>query len=113
MTRAAQLWIAALAGPIVWFASMLANFALTDKVCSWGGKGALFVIVVAALVLTGSAGLVAWRFWRQAGSEFPGEIAGSVGYRRTLALAGVLLSASFFVVIIAQAVPNLMLGGCE
>jgi len=43
----------------------------------------------------------------------PGEIGGAIAHARSLALAGVLLSAIFFLVIVAQAVPNVMLGACE
>jgi hypothetical protein len=32
---------------------------------------------------------------------------------RGLGLAGVLLSSMFFLVIVAQAIPNFLLGGCE
>ena len=113
MSRTVKSWIALLTGPVVWFASMLVNLGLTSQLCARGWKWLMFTIVVIALVVTALAGVLAWRLWRQAGLELPGESGGKVGARRTLGFAGVLLSAGFFVVIIAQLAPTLMLGGCE
>ena len=112
MSRAVRLWIAVLAGPVVWFASMLANFGFTGQICAHG-RAVLFAVTALALVLTASAGFSAWRFWREAGVELPGESGGLTACHRSMGLAGVLLSAMFFVVIVAQSVPNLMLKGCE
>ena len=58
-------------------------------------------------------GLLAWREWKQLGSELPGEGGGAIPRSRIMALAGMLLSAMFCLVIIAQAIPELMLGACE
>lgn len=113
MSRGVQLWLAVLTGPLVWFASLLANFALTPQVCEGGGTAMLFGVMAVSLVLTASAGLLAWRLWRRTGVELPGESGGAAGYRRTMGLAGVLLSAMFFLVILAQSVPTFLLRGCE
>jgi uncharacterized membrane protein len=50
------------------------------------------------LGLTGASGLLAW-------TQRNGD--------RRVALSGAAVSALFSVVIVAQAIPNLMLGGCE
>ena len=113
MTRELQLWIAVLLSPTVWLISFLANFALAPWACSLGWKPALFVVTGVSLALTAASGVLAWRLWRQVGVEMPGEIGGAIAHARSLALAGVLLSAMFFLVIVAQAVPNVMLGACE
>lgn len=113
MSRGSQLWLAVLAGPVIWFFSVLANFALATTSCITGWKAVLFVVVAIALIVTVCAGLLAWKLWRRAGAELPGESGGAVAYERTLSLAGVLLSAGFFVVIVAQCVPNLFFGACR
>jgi hypothetical protein len=113
MRRDTQLWFAVLIPSTVWLISFLANFALAPWVCARGWKPALFVVSVVSLAITAASGVLAWRLWRQVGTEMPGESGGAVAHARSLGLAGVLLSAMFFVVILAQSIPNLMLGACE
>jgi hypothetical protein len=84
--------------PIAWFASLGANFALAPLACSAHGKSILWLISATALGLAIASGLWAWTQ--------------RMLYRR-LAVAGALTSALFSIVIIAQAIPTLMLGGCE
>jgi hypothetical protein len=109
----AQLWIAIWMGPTAWLLSFLANFALAPWACSFGWKAALFVITAAALAITAASAVSAWKLWRRAGVELPGEMGGAVASARSLGLAGVLLNAMFFLVVLAQGVPNLILGACE
>lgn len=113
MSREKQLWFTVLAGPVVWFASLLAGFAIAPRACAHGARPLLLGVMAIALIVTASAGWLAWRLWRQSGVEMPGESGGTVTQHRGLGLAGVLMSALFVVVILAQQVPNLMLGGCE
>jgi hypothetical protein len=113
MRRDAQLWLSVLAGPTIWFAGMLANFALAPWACALGWKPALFAVTLVSLAVDAAAGLLAWRLWRGAGVEMPGEVGGAIAHERSLTLAGVLLSSLFFIVIVAQAVPNIILAGCD
>ena len=84
--------------PLAWFASLEANFALAPLACAGHQKSTLLLISVTALGLAAAGSLLAWT-QRSA-------------YRR-LALFGVASSALFTLVIAAQMVPNLILGGCE
>jgi hypothetical protein len=113
MRRDAQLWAAVLTGPTVWFLSLLTNFALAPWACALGWKPAEFAVAAVALAITVAAGLISWKVWRGAGLEMPGETGGAVARDRSLALAGVLLNGMFALVIIAQAIPNIVLGACE
>jgi hypothetical protein len=113
MKRATILWLALLAGPVLWFASMNANFALAPWACSLHWKPALFSVSVIAMVLTAASGWVSWREWQQIGREFPGESSGEVATSRVLASGGVLLNAMFFLVILAQGIAETLLGACQ
>jgi hypothetical protein len=84
--------------PLAWFTSLEANFALAPRACGGHGKGILLVVSAAALALAVTGGLLAWR---------------QQDTHRRLALAGAAISALCALVIVAQAIPNLMLGGCE
>jgi hypothetical protein len=84
--------------PLAWFASFGANFALAPLACSGHGKSILLLVSAAALVLALASGLLAWT---------------QRTLHQRLAVSGAVISALFCIVIVAQAIPNLMLGGCE
>jgi predicted permease len=84
--------------PIAWFASLEANFALAPLACAGHGKSMLLLVSAAALGLSVASGLLAWTQRK---------------FYRRLAVSGTVISTLFSLVIIAQAIPNLMLGGCE
>ena len=94
------LTTAVLASPLVWFASHSAQFALSPWTCPWRSNIALWLVVFVALLLDAGSGILAWK---QQPDVMP----------RWLSISGAALSAGFFVVIVAQAIPVLMLGGCE
>lgn len=103
MNRNLALWTGLLAGPIVWFFSLEAKFALAPWVCAFGWKPAAYAVSLAAFAITAGAGVIAWRQWQ----HVEGERA------QAMALGGVMLSAGFLVVLVAQALPELILAGCE
>jgi hypothetical protein len=107
------LWIGILAGPVIWLLSFQANFTLAPWACEFNTKIALFVVTILALVLVAASGLLAWREWSALGKAWPGESGDSLARSRIMAIGGVLLSAMFFLVVLAQSIPELMLGACE
>jgi len=84
--------------PIAWAASLGANFALAPLACAGHGKGLLLLVSTLALSMAAAGGVLAWT---------------QRSLNRSLALSGAVLGAFFAVVIVAQALPNLLLGGCE
>jgi hypothetical protein len=96
--KAAALATGLILAPIAWFISLEANLALAPRACAGNGKSTLLLVSAVALCLAAISGLLAWT---QRGSN------------RRLAVSGTVISALFAVVIVAQAIPNLMLGGCE
>jgi hypothetical protein len=113
MTRDLALWTGILAGPIVWLVSFEATFALVPWACLFQAKLALYIVRILALALAAGSGLLAWRQWSELGREQPGEGAGALPRSCVMALGGVLLSSLFFIVILAQAIPELILRPCE
>jgi hypothetical protein len=113
MTRNLALWTGILAGPIVWLVSFEATFALVPWACLFQAKLALYIVRILALALAAGSGLLAWRQWNELGREQPGEGAGALPRSRIMALGGVLLSSLFFIVILAQAIPEVILRPCE
>ena len=97
MKQAAVITGLALA-PMAWFVSMEVNFALAPMACTGQGKSTLLLVSAAALILALAGILVAWT---------------QRDVRRRMAFSGAVMSALFALVIIAQAIPNVLLRGCE
>jgi hypothetical protein len=113
MTRDLALWTGILAGPIVWLISFEANYALNPWACIFETKLALYIVSLVALIISAASGLLAWRQWKELGAEWPGEAGGTLARSRIMAISGVLLSAMFSLVIVAQAIPEIFLEACQ
>jgi cytochrome bd-type quinol oxidase subunit 2 len=84
--------------PLAWVLSVGINFALAPLACAGHGKGMLLLVSAVALALSATGGLLAWTQHND---------------HRRLAIAGAVFSSLLALVIVAQAIPNLILGGCE
>lgn len=84
--------------PLAWFASLEANFALAPLACGTRGTSLLLLVSLVAFVLSIASSVLAWT---------------QRTLHRRLALSGAVISAFFALAIVAQAIPNLILGGCE
>ncbi|MBV9508452.1 MAG: hypothetical protein JO323_25980 [Acidobacteriia bacterium] len=113
MKRDVLLWLAILTGPVIWMVSFGANFALAPWACSLQWKPALYVVSASALLLTAGSGVLAWFEWQRIGREFPGETDGVVPRSRALASGGVIVNATFALVIVSQFIVEVILGACD
>jgi uncharacterized membrane protein YidH (DUF202 family) len=113
MKRDLLLWTAFLAGPLVWFLSFGARWSLSGWVCAFNWKPALFVIAAVSVMLVAGAGMLAWTEWQRVGREMPGEAGGAIPRSRTMAMMGLVLCIFSIMLIVAQAIPEVILGVCE
>ncbi len=113
MKREIALWAGILVGPVTWFLSMLANFALAPWACTLAWKPALFAVSILALLITAGSGLLSWAEWQRLGREEAGEAGTVVARSRALAIGGILLSGFTSLVIVAQFLPHIILGACQ
>lgn len=107
------LWAGLLIAPIGWFASLQINYMAVAQHCAPGGRFVLPLTTVAALILVGSGGALAWRCWRQSGRTWPTDMEGAPSRRRFLAVLGLFTSSLFALAVIAQAIPGLVLQPCQ
>jgi hypothetical protein len=107
----AAIAVAALASPVIWFVSEWAAFALAPLTCSARSNAALWIVAVVALLLVCGSGFVAWTQWNERQPD--GDQPSGAVMPRWLAISAVVLSGSFIIVIVAQTIPSLILGGCE
>ena len=107
------LWASVLTGPIIWFVQMQLKYQMVAPACQSGNQLLLHMIALVALIITAGAGLLGWRLWRETGRELPNEAAGVMPRSRFMAFCGLILSITFFLVIIAQEIPDLFVSACE
>jgi hypothetical protein len=107
------LWISVLGGPIVWLVSFEARFALVPWACTFQSKAALFGVFLAALALCAVGATIGWRQWRALGENRPTSEGGAFWRSNFMAIGGMALSAGCGMILVAQAIPEFMLGACQ
>ncbi|HXH12048.1 MAG TPA: hypothetical protein VNP04_20065 [Alphaproteobacteria bacterium] len=108
----ALLWIGVLAGPLAWFLHQQVSYVLATLRCSDAAMLVLHVATAMALLIALAGGGIAWTSWRRTDGEWSARGGGTVARSRFMALGGLLLSALFFLVIVAQGLPNFFLSPC-
>ncbi|HMF78535.1 MAG TPA: hypothetical protein VK604_22950 [Bryobacteraceae bacterium] len=99
-----------LTGPIVWFLNLEATYMLASLTCAGQGKTVLYLISALSLAATLVATGFCWSQWRRLEST-PSTLV--LSRKRGMALGGAGLGGLSFLVILAQAIPNVMLEGCK
>lgn len=105
--------IAILSRPIVWLISFEANFALVPWTCIWQGKLLLYLVSLAAFLISAGAGLLAWRLWGEFGREADPRGCDTLSRSRIMAFGGVMISSMCCLLIVAQATAESILGACQ
>lgn len=113
MNRNLALWTGLLGGPIIWMCSFEARFALAPWACTFQNKWALYGVALAALILCGGCALLSWQHWKALGEQGPSSAGDTVARSNFMAISGVVISAGCGMVVIAQAIPEFMLGACQ
>lgn len=113
MNRNLALWLGVLGGPITWLCSFEARFALAPWACTFQSKAALFGVAFAALVLCAASWSLAWREWKALGEHGPSSEGGALPRGTFMAIGGIVLSAGCFMIVLAQSIPEFVLGVCE
>jgi hypothetical protein len=108
-----SLWTGIVAGPLIWLVYLEASYALTPSACIAGNKQILGASTLAALLAIALTVWVAWRSWRASGATTATEAGNPATRSRFMALAGLGLSALSFLVVLASAIPIVVLGACD
>ena len=107
------LWVAVLAGPILWLLSFQAKFSWNPWACASQAKLILFLISLVAFLLTAGAGFLAWRQWYALGHQSTVDAGATLSRSRFMALGGLVFSAGFCLVMVAQVIPDLLFEVCQ
>jgi hypothetical protein len=111
--RDVVLWIPVLAGPLAWVLTEQLSYMLAPTACWQGSFLILGLVPLGTLSIVLAGALLARNRWKRqpAGSTEEGDARESRS--RFLALAGFWLCVSFALVILATAVPDLILRVCD
>ncbi len=102
--------MALLAGPLAWLVDLEASYALAHRACGGRVRLALHALSAGGLAVAAGAGVRAGVAWRRA-RRFPA--AGAPGRARFMAAVGLGVSGLAVLLLLAAAVPKLLLAGCE
>lgn len=108
----AALWFAVLTGPLAWMFGLNAQYGLVRVACAKQNMLYLHGLSVLTLALALAGGWVAWREWKRAGAEPPGEGGGTLPRSRFMTALGLLSSALFSLAILAQWAASFFLNPC-
>jgi hypothetical protein len=107
------LWAGVLLPPLAVLANLEVAYALVPVACSDGNRLLVHLVHLVCLLIVVTGGGFALRSWRACGETWPGEQGGKVGRSRFMAGLGLLLSAMFLLVILAQWIPSVVLNPCQ
>ena len=107
-------WFAVLAGPLAWATDDAVALTLTRRVCATHGAGLLLVSSAVALAVAATGLVVAVRLAKQ-DRQRSGQ--NGVSMQRTdlgrfVTLSGIAASGGFMLVIVAAALPRLLIDPC-
>ena len=107
------LWVGLLLAPIAFLLNLETAYALVPTACSSHRELPVHLVHLGCLLLAAGGLLTAWRSWRTLGATWPGEAGDPLARSRFLAGTGLLVSAMFVLVILAQWIPSLLLDPCQ
>jgi hypothetical protein len=109
----AKLWFAFLAAPLAWLIDLEASYAAVQWACAHDRRSVLFAIPSAALAVIAVAAWLCWSAWNDLSRE-GGFDGGSVEDRSGfLALLGLMMSATFALLVITTFAARYLLSPCE
>lgn len=102
-----SLWLAMVGSPAIWLIQFQTIYMLVYPACGSHHNAVINATCAGFFLCIAVIAIVAWRNWSNA---HPAETAGRT--RRFMAMAGVLVSLLFLIVVIAQWIAALMIDPC-
>jgi len=109
MKQGLILWVLVFLGPAAWFVDLEANLAFSTQECAGPWTSAPAVVTIAAFLASGMSALLLWTRFRAMRQTQPPTLQ----VYKIVAVAGMLLSIAFAIVIIAESIPVWMLRNCQ
>lgn len=109
----AALLAGILGGPVAWLVDLDVSYALASQACRSGHLGVIRLVPCLSLLVVGGAVFAAWWSTRQTSRNAQDDGGRPDDRAHFMAVSGLVLSAVFALVIIAQAIPRFILGPCD
>jgi len=106
------LWGGILIAPAAYFFQLFVAYGMVNWVCRNGYSFLITLVTIIALSLSAFGAYLAWGCWKRVGTEYADDKGDAVNRSRFMAVSGLILSALFFVSILAQEIPNWIVGAC-
>lgn len=107
-----RLWLPILITPLLALFQLSANYALVPLACAKQQHAAIHAVAATAFVLALAGIWIAWRAWRDAGTQSPGDYGDAASRRRFLAVVGMSLSTLMALSIAAQWLTSAFIPPC-
>ena len=108
----ALLWFGMMGPPLAWAIGFSIDYGLVHLACAYQNMLPLHLVTLVTMAVVVAAGVVARREWRRAGGGEPTEAGGPIPRSRFMGMFGMLASAFFALLVLAQWVPKLFLNPC-
>jgi hypothetical protein len=107
------LWAGILAGPLVWLLDLQVSYSIVQWVCGGGPHVVLHLVSLGSLLLIAVAAFGSWSAlqWAARGEREDGAQPDERG--RFMAVLGLVMCAYFALVVVAGAIPRLVLDACQ
>jgi hypothetical protein len=109
----ARPWVSLLTGPLMFLLNLQANFTMAPWVCATGNYWALHLVHAIALSFVIWAGWHVHGLWQQHGGGTSDESSEVKSRDHFLGLLGLMINVFSGTLIIAQWVPNFLIGACQ
>jgi hypothetical protein len=109
----AGLWVGLFAGPAAFLLNLQLNYMLVWWACSNGRRLMLLFVVLGALLLCAAGAIGAAANLRNRSGLFAEALEDYTQRNNFMAVLGLTLSSFFFLIVLAQAIPILVLDPCQ
>jgi hypothetical protein len=107
------IWTAIVGPPALFLLSLQMHYAFVNLACAAGSGLLLLVFTLPAIGLTVWSARDAFALWRMHGQSFHADGNNDVQRARFIGGLGALVAGFFVLMLIAQAMPNLIINACS
>jgi len=107
------LWIGILAGPTAWAFDLTASYALVKWTCSTERGALLHLLTLVSLTAVAFGAIVSWRALQHSADAAPTDGGEPRQRAHFMAVLGLTSCALFALTIVASAIPQWILDGCQ